>query len=115
MTDNEIIRALENYPMKTHALFEAINLINRQKAEIARLTYDNNKAIEEALSEGYRIGREDERRNVGRHGKWFDFHVTVNGIAEELCSRCEVWTIGRNKTFCPNCGAKMDGESNGGK
>ena len=38
MTDNEIIKALEGkLPLGIHAIHEAIDLINRQKAEIERL------------------------------------------------------------------------------
>ncbi len=48
------------------------------------------------------------------HGRWERLNY-VNGWAR--CSRCEsTWELEKidafNMTFCPNCGARMDGESN---
>ena len=45
MTENEIIKALENYSLKTQALFEAINLIKRQREEIDALRWTNKHLI----------------------------------------------------------------------
>ena len=40
------------------------------------------------------------------HGKW----NTINSIPGlHLCSKCDYWS-GSCSKYCPNCGAKMDGE-----
>lgn len=49
-----------------------------------------------------------------RHGHWEQVDDT-----KCKCSVCDVITyiaqypIGANKNYCPNCGAKMDGDTNG--
>ena len=40
-----------------------------------------------------------------RHGRWLH---RKNGIA--YCSECEIDTVEDDTNYCPNCGAKMDGE-----
>ena len=45
MKENEIIKALENYSLKTQALFEAINLIKHQREEIDALRWTNKHLI----------------------------------------------------------------------
>ena len=32
---------------------------------------------------------------------------------EEYCSHCCAWSSEYGKPYCPNCGAKMDGDGNG--
>lgn len=48
-----------------------------------------------------------------KHGKWIErVKVQKDGIPRLVhwqCSLCEVF-IGKLTNFCPNCGAKMDGE-----
>lgn len=39
---------------------------------------------------------------------WIDFHVTSEGVAEELCGGCHTWSIGKGKRFCPECGGYME-------
>ena len=43
-----------------------------------------------------------------RHGRWTE-HKDYQGIAW-LCSECGHFTTMRTYHYCPNCGAKMDGE-----
>ena len=52
---------------------------------------------------------------VQNHGKWLK---NPTGYTNELCSICACWS-GIDKrgfpirtNYCPNCGAKMDGEGN---
>ena len=47
------------------------------------------------------------------HGRWINpskpyLQFRILGI----CSECETWAD-RNYNYCPNCGAKMDGDGNG--
>ena len=39
-----------------------------------------------------------------KHGKW-----TSNGLSNPQCSLCRNYNIEKSR-FCPNCGARMDGE-----
>lgn len=45
-----------------------------------------------------------------RHGRWIDAREYCG---DYMCSNCEA-LYGTNKfNYCPNCGAKMDGETGG--
>ena len=106
MTDNEIIKMLENEAdfdcgiccdNGENCLGEecaslisraALDLINRQNAEIARLQTDVAPV---------------------RHGHWIECNY---GLTFE-CSECKYPTEYNLTDYCPNCGAKMEGEENG--
>lgn len=49
-----------------------------------------------------------------KHGRWIDNKESIIGeLIERNCSRCGQRTTGTYEHFfpyCPNCGAKMDGE-----
>ena len=45
------------------------------------------------------------------HGEWIPFHSEAGGDIQ-YCSACDVGYPHRTD-FCPNCGAKMDGERKG--
>ena len=48
-----------------------------------------------------------------RHGRWVivDDGVMIGDGKHMECSECHIWKIDRIKTdYCPNCGAKMDGD-----
>lgn len=46
------------------------------------------------------------------HGLWIYFNCVGNGRYQ--CSECFHWVdAGLDRNYCPNCGAKMDGEANG--
>ena len=45
------------------------------------------------------------------HGEWIDEHEDGHGYWVGTCSRCG--KARRIDNFCPNCGAKMDGEREG--
>ena len=43
-----------------------------------------------------------------KHGHWTDRAKSILGLPTEACSECAEWSVGYNKDYCPNCGAKMD-------
>ena len=43
-----------------------------------------------------------------RHGRWLPFHSTAAGDIQ-YCSACEIGCTWK-PNYCPNCGAKMDGD-----
>lgn len=45
-----------------------------------------------------------------RHGRWMTTYRYGFPLWE--CSECEMQTGTANFPYCPNCGAKMDGENN---
>lgn len=50
-----------------------------------------------------------------RHGKWLHVHVAVVDTTGD-CSVCNTEAVWRTQkkpySICPNCGARMDGDSN---
>mgnify|MGYP007067932785 CR=1 FL=1 len=44
-----------------------------------------------------------------RHGRWLPFHSTAAGDIQ-YCSACEIGCTWK-PNYCPNCGAKMDGDN----
>lgn len=44
-----------------------------------------------------------------KHGYWTERAKSILGLPTEACSECAEWSVGDNKNYCPNCGAKMDG------
>lgn len=51
------------------------------------------------------------------HGRWEYNPPTINTYGQLRCSICNWWTldpsVDRSYSYCPNCGAKMDGNANG--
>ena len=50
------------------------------------------------------------------HGRWEYDLPTINTYGQLRCSICNWWTldpsVDRSYSYCPNCGAKMDGDGN---
>ena len=50
------------------------------------------------------------------HGRWEYDLPTINTYGQLRCSICNWWTLDRSVdswySYCPNCGAKMDGDNN---
>lgn len=50
-----------------------------------------------------------------RHGKWIDYVEKISGKIQITCSQCGRFLyVYLPYNFCPNCGARMDGETNDG-
>ena len=64
-------------------------------------------ATEEAYKNGYEKGYSAGKRDAV-HGQW----VGVEFDTAFVCSNCG-WIVGHElSNYCPNCGAKMDGDGN---
>jgi uncharacterized paraquat-inducible protein A len=44
-----------------------------------------------------------------RHGRWVNPHMNKYGHPCHHCSECGFLESQKDRYFCPNCGAKMDG------
>ena len=47
------------------------------------------------------------------HGRWIESTNTDYMMSQFTCSECGVKYIAKTWNYCPNCGAKMDGDGNG--
>ena len=47
------------------------------------------------------------------HGRWVNPYINSYGHPCHCCSECGFKASYQDKNFCPNCGAKMDGDGNG--
>lgn len=96
---------------------EAIKLLEYLDVMISALSYPLSEAGEDAKA--YVAGFKEARSVVERfptadaapvvHGNW-----RSNGIPDSMLSACSVCGFGCGAysfRYCPNCGAKMDGEN----
>ena len=93
---------------------DAVNMFNRAVQDVGILDADDIEIVFGMLSSA------DVAPVV--HGKWIDHDgnkVQLNEHGETcgtcFCSRCGEWLVASDEYavkgyFCPNCGAKMDGE-----
>ena len=76
--------------------------------------------LSDAYTEGYLDCAEDARMTVKcspaadvvevRHGEW-EIVIGSNGKEKMICTNCRhQQDLASTFTYCPNCGAKMDGE-----
>lgn len=47
------------------------------------------------------------------HGRWVNPYMNRYGHPCHCCSVCGFKASYQDKNYCPNCGAKMDGDGNG--
>lgn len=53
-----------------------------------------------------------------KHGKWIDVEYNYFGAKRYMCNQCSADDFWRKRyicikeKYCPNCGAKMDGDTN---
>ena len=84
--------------------------------------YIDREAAEDAVGEAYLKGLNPlrELRDVPAadvvpvvHGRWEYNPPTINTYGQLKCSICNWWTldpsVDRSYSYCPNCGARMDG------
>ena len=75
----------------------------------------------EATEQAYKNGYEDGKRDAVKHGRWIERKTYIWDLAvgkETVCSVCEKEAVeiinddGRYllSKYCPNCGARMDGD-----
>ena len=75
---------------------------------------DKHTATEEAYKNGYAMGYKKGRDRAQKHGRWAKYEK-IRGFV--YCSECkdvyidESWLKDDKWHYCPNCGAKMDGEA----
>ena len=46
------------------------------------------------------------------HEEWGEGRFNTRGDYEEQCTGCKMFSIAYGHEYCPNCGAKMDGDGN---
>ena len=78
------------------------------------------EAYGQAFENGRKLGYEEGKRDAVKHGEWIeDYETIVDDSGREtypvqtgyVCSECEK-DGDVNWRFCPNCGARMDGDGN---
>lgn len=84
-------------------------------AEFKRLMLGEGSLIERVFADGvYAVLETFPAADVQevRHGKWIGsrYNEWNNNEYEEKCSICGRYSTEYGKSFCPNCGAKMDKE-----
>ena len=50
------------------------------------------------------------------HGRWEPRQDVIGFVRCSVCHDCNIyddWADGKKWNYCPNCGAKMDGDGNG--
>ena len=79
------------------------------------------EATEAAYKNGYKKGYEDGKADAVEvvNGRWKPVYDYDDGEIDHIAESCSVckrhvsWFKGRPFNYCPNCGAKMDGDGNG--
>jgi hypothetical protein len=91
-------------------------------AEFKRMKLGENSFIERVFADGvYAIIEQFHAADVAPvvHGRWEYDLPTINTYGQLRCSICNWWTldpsVDRSYSYCPNCGAKMDGGDNDAK
>ena len=85
------------------------------KAAYDQVVWERNMAEEQLKSIDKSIGEKMEDVQPVKHGQWVQDAVYVDETTGEpclawFCNQCgEPQMVGTN--YCPNCGAKMDGET----
>lgn len=71
---------------------------------------DENIDMAVGYSNGYKQGYEQGKKDAVKHGHWIDTGRTDYYLNKEYrCSCCDAVDYMRSN-YCPNCGAKMEGD-----
>lgn len=60
----------------------------------------------------YKAGYEQGKKDAVKHGHWIE---DIDLLCHIRCSECDNgidWRNAKKPNYCPNCGAKMDGDKN---
>ena len=69
--------------------------------------------IHEATEQAYKNGYKDGKRDAVKHGRWNEINQTTTGLPWKYrCNKCGC-PQDYAHNYCPNCGARMDGDGNG--
>lgn len=71
------------------------------------------EATEQAYKNGYEKGYEDGKRDAVKHGRWGRTAPNRYGHPCHPCLECGFLASYQDKNYCPNCGARMDGDRSG--
>lgn len=77
---------------------------------------DISRAYQDGYNDGYNDGYQAGEYGAIRHGRWEEWwpgDCALILTEEEMlwmCSDCSA-KVSNKSNFCPNCGARMDGES----
>ncbi len=66
--------------------------------------FENGRKVGDA--EGYARGKAE----AVKHGRWIDLELEIGLFA---CSECDHRILLAKRNYCPNCGARMDGDGDG--
>lgn len=97
MTTEYMIHALRDYAKKHEKDFVSTCQLN-----VSAMCYDVADRLEELYNE-----------NLAKHGDWILKHIGAGHYWE--CSVCHTNPciyVTKDTKYCPNCGAKMDGDVN---
>ena len=68
------------------------------------------EAYGQAFENGRKLGYEEGKRDAVKHGRWMRARKPITANME--CSVCHKEYLLSDHNYCPNCGAKMDGDWN---
>ena len=96
--------------MRRHSTATLMGLTKKELVEYVRMAEHNQEVAEEALNQ--------QAENVKDwmpvvHGRWVNPYINRYGHPCHCCSECGFKASYQDKNYCPNCGAKMDGDGNG--
>ena len=102
-------------------MVEKMKLIDAEQFDVVCDANENREERSDDFIAGvlWMLNRIDEAHTVDaapvRHGSWSETYDPDDGFMAKkyYCSACGDWNTYGKSHFCPNCGAKMDGEDNG--
>lgn len=104
---------MAEYIYKSNALNVIAKLINENKRRYDTSFHRGKRAaLKEALEEIEKIKGTDEK--LVKRGRWIFTEKLIlgNPYGSYKCSEC-MYHVPHEDNYCPNCGARMDGDTNG--